>query len=68
MCIRDSARSAEYFTKQQKDLGAVNGYIEEMMEGQKVVKVFCHEEKSLENFRKVNQELRASADLSLIHI
>ncbi|WP_148410020.1 ABC transporter ATP-binding protein [Murimonas intestini] len=57
-----SARSAEYFTKQQKDLGAVNGYIEEMMEGQKVVKVFCHEEKSLENFRKVNQELRASAD------
>ena len=39
-----------------------SGYIEEMMEGQKVVKVFCHEEKSLENFRKVNQELRASAD------
>lgn len=57
-----SARSAEYFTKQQKDLGAVNGYIEEMMEGQKVVKVFCHEDKSLENFRKVNKELKDSAD------
>ena len=51
-----------YFAKQQKDLGAVNGYIEEMMDGQKVVKVFCHEEKSAEQFRKLNQELRDSAD------
>ena len=57
-----AAKSAVYFTKQQKDLGAVNGYIEEMMDGQKVVKVFSHEEKSLEEFRKLNQELRESAD------
>lgn len=55
-------RSARYFAKQQKDLGIVNGYIEEMMAGQKVVKVFCHEEKSLEDFRKLNQALRESAD------
>lgn len=57
-----AAKSAVYFTKQQKDLGAVNGYIEEMMDGQKVVKVFSHEEKSLEEFRKLNQELRESTD------
>ena len=57
-----SAKSSMYFAKQQKDLGAVNGYIEEMMDGQKVVKVFCHEEKSAEQFRKLNQELRDSAD------
>lgn len=38
--------SGKYFMQQQKDLGAVNGYIEEMMEGQKVVKVFCHEERA----------------------
>lgn len=54
-------KSASYFMKQQSNLGKVNGYIEEMMDGQKVVKVFCHEEKSLENFRKINQELRESA-------
>lgn len=57
-----AGKSALYFAKQQKDLGTVNGYIEEMIEGQKVVKVFCHEEKSLEQFRKLNQELRESAD------
>lgn len=57
-----AGKSAVYFAKQQKDLGIVNGYIEEMMDGQKVVKVFCHEEKSLEQFRKLNQELRESAD------
>lgn len=56
-----SRKSARYFVKQQKDLGVVNGYIEEMMAGQKVVKVFCHEEKSLEDFKKRNQELRESA-------
>lgn len=55
-------KSAEYFTEQQKDLGKVNGYIEEMMEGQKVVKVFCHEQKSLEQFRAINRELRESAN------
>lgn len=55
-------KSGKYFGEQQKDLGAVNGYIEEMMEGQKVVKVFCHEEQSLENFRKINEKLRQSAN------
>ena len=58
---RLSAASGKYFVKQQKDLGALNGYIEEMMEGQKVVKVFCHEEKSIEDFKKVNRQLRESA-------
>ena len=57
-----AAKSAVYFAKQQRDLGAVNGYIEEMMEGQKVVKVFCHETKSVEQFRRLKQELRESAD------
>ena len=55
-------KSAKYFGAQQKDLGRVNGYIEEMMEGQKVVKVFNHEEKNLEEFRRINDELRVSAD------
>ena len=55
-------KSGFYFKEQQKAIGRVNGYIEEMMEGQKVVKVFCHEEKSLEEFKKINEELRVSAD------
>lgn len=59
---RIGKRSSVYFRKQQKELGIVNGYIEEMMEGQKVVKVFCHEEKSIEEFRKLNRELRESAN------
>ena len=54
--------SGKYFIQQQKDLGAANGYIEEMMQGQKVVKVFCHEEKSIEEFKKLNDELFHSAD------
>ncbi len=54
-------KSSKYFGKQQKDLGRVNGYIEEMISGQKVVKVFCHEEKSIENFKKLNDDLRESA-------
>ena len=49
-----------YFVKQQSSLGKVNAYIEEMMEGQKVVKVFCHERENIEQFRKINQELRES--------
>lgn len=57
-----SGKSGRYFGEQQKNLGRVNGYIEEMMEGQKVVKVFCHEEKSVKDFRKLNEELRDSAD------
>lgn len=53
--------SAKYFTKQQESLGDVNGYIEEMINGQKVVKVFCHEEKAKEGFDKRNNELRDNA-------
>lgn len=52
---------SKYFIKQQMNLGKVNGYIEEMMSGQKVVKVFCYEKNSLAEFRKVNEELRDSA-------
>lgn len=55
-------KSGAYFAAQQRDLGSVNGYIEEMMSGQKVVKVFCHEEKSLEGFRERNDRLRESAN------
>ena len=51
-----------YFQTQQKNLGVVNGYIEEMMEGQKVVKVFCHEAENLARFRQLNENLRDSAD------
>ncbi|MBP3427732.1 MAG: ABC transporter ATP-binding protein [Clostridia bacterium] len=54
-------KSGAYFVKQQKDLGAVNGYIEEMMDGQKVVKVFCHEDETLEAFHTLNENLRDSA-------
>jgi ATP-binding cassette subfamily B protein len=53
--------SGRYFVAQQKALGAVNGYVEEMMEGQKVVKVFCHEDESMERFNKLNDELFDSA-------
>jgi ATP-binding cassette subfamily B protein len=53
--------SSRYFVAQQKSLGELNGYIEEMMEGQKVVKVFCHEEKSKEQFNGLNENLFNSA-------
>ena len=56
-----SAQSGKYFISQQRDLGAVNGYIEEMLEGQKVVKVFTHETKTLEGFRDLNNKLRESS-------
>lgn len=49
-----------YFIQQQSSLGKVNAYIEEMMEGQKVVKVFCHENENIEQFQAINQELRES--------
>ncbi len=62
-CSKKSAgQSGAYFAKQQRDLGTVNGYIEEMMNGQKVVKVFCHEEENMQNFKKLNDELYVSAD------
>ena len=54
-------KSGSYFAKQQKDLGEVNGYIEEMVNGQKVVKVFCHEEKSKQEFDELNEKLCESA-------
>ncbi|MEH2941591.1 ABC transporter ATP-binding protein [Lachnospiraceae bacterium KK002] len=57
-----AGKSGKYFIAQQKDLGKVNGYIEEMMEGQKVVKVFCHEEESKKRFQDLNEELFASAN------
>ncbi len=53
--------SAKYFIEQQKSLAAVNGHIEEMMHGQKVVKVFTHEEKSIEDFNRLNDHLYESA-------
>ena len=55
------AKSGRYFMNQQQDLGKVNGYIEEMMSGQKVVKVFCHEEKAYDDFCKLNRSLQDSA-------
>ena len=54
-------KSSKYFTAQQDDLGKVNGYIEEMMNGQKVVKVFNHEGKAVEEFNKLNDKLFDSA-------
>lgn len=55
-------KAGKYFGEQQRDLGDVNGFIEEMIGGQKVVKVFCHEEKSIEEFKVKNDKLRVSAD------
>lgn len=54
--------SGKYFLSQQRELGKVNGYIEEMMEGQKVVKVFCHEEESIDKFHELNQKLYESSN------
>ena len=55
-------QSGKYFIQQQRDLGKLNGYIEEMMEGQKVVKVFTHEQKALAGFRELNDQLKDSAN------
>lgn len=59
---KSAANSGKYFLEQQRNLGAVNGYIEEMMNGQKVVKVFCHEEESKKEFKELNDKLFVSAD------
>lgn len=56
-----AGKSGTYFVKQQKDIGKVNGYIEEMMSGQKVVKVFCHEEEGMKTFNELNDQLFESA-------
>lgn len=50
-------KASKYFIKQQQSIGSLNGYIEEMIEGQKVVKVFCHEKESIEGFDQKNVEL-----------
>ena len=57
-----TGNSGKYFLKQQQELGKVNGYIEEMMNGQKVVKVFCHEDAAIKEFNELNDELFHSAD------
>lgn len=63
ICTKKAAgQSGKYFLDQQKNLGAVNGYIEEMMNGQKVVKVFCHEDASIREFHELNEALYTSAD------
>ena len=57
-----TGNSGKYFLKQQQELGKVNGYIEEMVNGQKVVKVFCHEDAAIKEFNELNDELFHSAD------
>ena len=57
-----AGRSGRYFLRQQSTLGALNGYIEEMINGQKVVKVFCHEQEAQDGFDRVNDEMFHSAD------
>ena len=59
-----SKLSGKYYVRQQRDLGIVDGFIEEMLDGQKVVKVFCHEEAAKADFRKVNDALRDSANMA----
>lgn len=59
---RFSRLSGKYYVRQQIDLGAVDGFIEEMLDGQKVVKVFCHEQAAMEDFHKVNEKLRNSTN------
>ena len=56
-----AGKSGQYFMAQQRDIGALNGFVEEMMEGSKVIKVFTHEQKSIEAFKMVNQQLCDSA-------
>lgn len=56
-----ASKSGKFFVSQQKNIGALNGFIEEMMDGQKVVKVFCHEEESIERFGQLNNDLFGSA-------
>ena len=57
-----SKLSGKYYIRQQIDLGTVDGFIEEMLDGQKVVKVFCHEEAAMRDFHEVNERLRNSTD------
>ena len=57
-----SRLSGKYYIRQQIDLGTVDGFIEEMLDGQKVVKVFCHEEEAMRDFHEVNEKLRDSTN------
>ena len=57
-----AGKSGKYFVEQQKNLGGVNGFIEEMISGQKIVKVFCHEKENKEKFKELNDALFVSAD------
>ena len=57
-------KSGKYFGKQQEAIGKVNGYVEEMIEGQKVVKVFCHEKQIKESFEKRNEQLRVDGTIA----
>ena len=57
-----SRLSGKYYIRQQIDLGTVDGFIEEMLDGQKVVKVFCHEEEAMRDFHEVNEKLRNSTN------
>lgn len=62
VCVmKIGGKSSKYFMEQQKELGKLNGYVEEMIQGVKVVKVFCHEKESVEGFEKNNESLRVSA-------
>lgn len=60
--MKIGGKSSKYFMEQQKSLGQLNGYVEEMIQGVKVVKVFCHEKESVEGFEKNNEQLRVSAN------
>ena len=60
--MKVGGNSAKYFSAQQKSLGNVNGYIEEMITGQKVIKVFCHEQAAKEEFDRRNEELQQNAE------
>lgn len=63
ICIKIiGGNSGRFFIKQQKSLGDVNGYIEEMVNGQKVIKVFCHEDDAIEEFKKKNDDLFTQAE------
>ena len=57
-----SARSANHFVAQQQSLGQMNGFIEEMLTGQKVVKTFCHEDEAIEQFQQLNESLRSNTN------
>jgi len=56
-----SKLSRKHFKAQQQSLAAVNGYVEEMVSGQKIVKVFCHEQQAIDDFEKINEQLRSSS-------